>query len=266
MGECRRRHSSFLLPVPAGQKVTGKPGGRLSNRLKHKHDPNGKSSQLFFRVIYGELWYITITERKKARTAKIWSRRKCRFNSCRGHQYTAPWCRWLTRLPVTQEIAGSSPVGVAIRPLSSTVECRMKKRALFMALYVNRQTGGLSLRRCGFKSRQSRQMLPSSKRQGCLSSKQKVRVQVSQEAPLWSLRLTGSGRHPFKVTMPVRARQGSPPWALRLIGQDACFSVRRCEFESHRVLQQRKSTASNIYLSLQDKKRCFVYAALIHPT
>ena len=65
MGECRRRHSSFLLPVPAGQKVTGKPGGRLSNRLKHKHDPNGKSSQLFFRVIYGELWYITITERKK---------------------------------------------------------------------------------------------------------------------------------------------------------------------------------------------------------
>ena len=191
-GECRRRHSPFFLPVPAGQKVTGKPGGRLSNRLKHKHDPNGKSSQLFFRVIYGELWYITITERKKARTAKIRSRRKCRFKSCRGHQHTAPWCRWLTCLPVTQKIAGSSPVGAAIRPLSLTVEHRFKNRALFMALYVNRQTGGLSLRRCGFKSRQSRQMLksrqsrqmlPSSKRQGCLSSKQKVRVQVSQEAP-----------------------------------------------------------------------------------
>ena len=235
-GECRRRHSPFFLPVPAGQKVTGKPGGRLSNRLKHKHDPNGKSSQLFFRVIYGELWYITITEREKARTAKIRSRRKCRFKSCRGHQHTAPWCRWLTCLPVTQKIAGSSPVGAAIRPLSLTVEHRFKNRALFMALYVNRQTGGLSLRRCGFKSRQSRQMLP------------------------------GSGRHPFKVTMPVRARQGSPPWALRLIGQDAWFSARRCEFKSHRVLQQRKSTASNISLSLQDKKRCFVYAALIHPT
>ena len=25
-----------------------------------------------------------------------------------------PWCSWLTRLPVTQKIAGSSPVGTAI--------------------------------------------------------------------------------------------------------------------------------------------------------
>ena len=25
-----------------------------------------------------------------------------------------PWCSWLTRLPVTQEIAGSSPVGSAV--------------------------------------------------------------------------------------------------------------------------------------------------------
>ena len=84
-----------------------------------------KSSQLFYREIFDRLWYITITERKKARTAKIWLQRSCRFNSCRGH-HIAPWCRWLTRLPVTQEIAGSSPVGVAIWPLSSTVERRFK--------------------------------------------------------------------------------------------------------------------------------------------
>ena len=25
-----------------------------------------------------------------------------------------PWCSWLTRLPVTQKIAGSTPVGTAI--------------------------------------------------------------------------------------------------------------------------------------------------------
>ena len=28
--------------------------------------------------------------------------------------FTVPWCSWLTRLPVTQKIAGSSPVGTAI--------------------------------------------------------------------------------------------------------------------------------------------------------
>ena len=28
--------------------------------------------------------------------------------------YMVPWCSWLTRLPVTQKIAGSSPVGTAI--------------------------------------------------------------------------------------------------------------------------------------------------------
>ena len=28
--------------------------------------------------------------------------------------FMVPWCSWLTRLPVTQKIAGSSPVGTAI--------------------------------------------------------------------------------------------------------------------------------------------------------
>ena len=100
-----------------------------------------KSSQLFYREIFDRLWYITITERKKARTAKIWLQRSCRFNSCRGH-HIAPWCRWLTRLPVTQEIAGSSPVGVAIRPLSLTVEHRYKKRALYMSRWFKGRTCG----------------------------------------------------------------------------------------------------------------------------
>ena len=100
-----------------------------------------KSSQLFYREIFDRLWYITITERKKARTAKIWLQRSCRFNSCRGH-HIAPWCRWLTRLPVTQEIAGSSPVGVAIRPLSLTVEHRFKKRALYMSRWFKGRTCG----------------------------------------------------------------------------------------------------------------------------
>ena len=246
MGECRRRRSPVLYPCQPGRGSNGSLTAERSVQITTM-DPNRKSSQLFSREILYKLWYITITERKKARTAKNWSRRRCRFKSCRGHQVTAPWCRWLTRLPVTQEIAGSSPVGVAIRPLGSMIEYRFKKRALFMALYVNRQTGGLSLRRCGFKSRQSRQMLPSSKRQGCLSSKQKVRVQVSQEAPLWSLRLTGSGPHPFKVSMPVRIRQGSPSWARRLTGQDTWFSPRKCEFESHWVFQQLKSTHSKSF-------------------
>ena len=38
------------------------------------------------------------------------------------------WCSWLTRLPVTQEIAGSSPVGTAI-----------------MALQLSRQSRGLKI-------------------------------------------------------------------------------------------------------------------------
>ena len=127
MGECRRRRSLLCM--------TGHPD-RGSQGICTMDDPSmqiisaypdRESSQLFFREFNGRLWYITITERKKARTAKIWSRRKCRFNSCRGHQYTAPWCRWLTRLPVTQEIAGSSPVGVAKWPLSSTGQNGVKQ-------------------------------------------------------------------------------------------------------------------------------------------
>ena len=35
--------------------------------------------------------------------------------------YMVPWCSWLTRLPVTQKIAGSSPVGTAIIWLHSSV-------------------------------------------------------------------------------------------------------------------------------------------------
>ena len=45
-----------------------------------------------------------------------------------------PWCSWLTYLPVTQEIAGSIPVGTATRPLSligqdaglSILKCRVQ--------------------------------------------------------------------------------------------------------------------------------------------
>ena len=45
-----------------------------------------------------------------------------------------PWCSWLTYLPVTQEIAGSIPVGTATRPLSligqdaglSILRCRVQ--------------------------------------------------------------------------------------------------------------------------------------------
>ena len=35
-----------------------------------------------------------------------------------------PWCSWLTRLPVTQKIAGSSPVGTAIWLHSSVGRAR----------------------------------------------------------------------------------------------------------------------------------------------
>ena len=70
----------------------------------------------FATFLPGNLWPAVVHynhRKEKARTAKICPRRRCRFNSCRG-LHIAPWCRWLTCLPVTQEIAGSSPVGVAI--------------------------------------------------------------------------------------------------------------------------------------------------------
>ena len=63
----------------------------------------------------------------------------------------------------------------------------------------------------------------------------KMWVRFPPETPLWSLRLTGPGHHPFKVIMPVQVRQGSPTRALRLTGQDPWFSARGCEFESHRA-------------------------------
>ena len=37
----------------------------------------------------------------------------CGFNAHPRRHNIAPWFRWLERLPVTQEIAGSSPVGAA---------------------------------------------------------------------------------------------------------------------------------------------------------
>ena len=74
-----------------------------------------------------------------------------------------PWCSWLTYLPVTQEIAGSSPVGTATRPLSligqdaglSLLKCRVQTpqgSPILQGSLFGKATASYAAL-CGFESR-----------------------------------------------------------------------------------------------------------------
>ncbi len=74
-----------------------------------------------------------------------------------------PWCSWLTYLPVTQEIAGSIPVGTATRPLSligqdaglSILKCRVQTpqgSPILQGSLFGKATASYAAL-CGFESR-----------------------------------------------------------------------------------------------------------------
>ena len=88
-----------------------------------------------------------------------------------GVTNTVPWCSWRTCLPVTQEIAGSSPVGTAIRPLS-----------------LIGQDAGLSLLKCRVQTPQGSPIWFRGVvgQHACLS-RRRSRVQIPSELPHGSM-------------------------------------------------------------------------------